>query len=99
MELTKLVSKPQLIEVVLDEEHIVKKYGEAVSFYTWDKLKIEQIIGLSNGTEGSIENMVNAVTPLILDEAGNKIFDAEDDTTDKELLMAAITKVVQMQGK
>lgn len=98
MELTKLVSKPKLIEVEIDDEKIVEKYGETIKFFTWDKMSIEDIVKISSGTEGSIQDMVDAIKPLILDKNGQPVFKG-NVTADKEILMACITKVVQMQGK
>jgi hypothetical protein len=74
MKLSTLSKEPQLVEILIDDEEIVKEYGEALSFHTWDRQPMHifvQLANLSSDSEKSTPNigeMLNLVKTLILDE-------------------------------
>ena len=37
MNLSQLTAKPQLILIELNDEDIMKEFGEAITFHTWDR--------------------------------------------------------------
>lgn len=95
MELTKLVAKPQLIEVVIDNEHIVEEYGEAITFYTWDRLPLESYMSL---VDDSDKSMLEQVKPFMLDKDGNEIL-VNGMTLPGPVLTQAIHKIIEKLGK
>jgi hypothetical protein len=98
MKLSTLAAKPQLIEITLDDEEIQAEFGEAVTFWTWDRQPIGVFMQLSNiGDEKEI-NVFDIVRKLILDEEGKEII-ALDNTLPTKVLMKAITKVTELLGK
>ena len=48
MKLSEITKKPQLIEVLIDDEETVKEFGEALTFHTWDRQPMDVFIKLAN---------------------------------------------------
>jgi hypothetical protein len=97
MKLSTLASKPQLIEVTLDDESTVAEYGEAITFHTWDRQPLEVFMKLAQQTEASQANAIEIVKDLILDESGNKLL-TTDSMLPTKVLMRAIYKVTGLLG-
>lgn len=98
MKLSQITSEPQLVEVVLDDQEILEKYGEALTFYTWDRQPMDVFMQLANIDQKNTGDLINIVKSLILDEKGNQVL------TDKHMLpttilMKAIAKVTEQLGK
>jgi len=94
MKLSQLSKEPQLIEVLIDDEEIVKEFGEPLSFHTWDRQPMDTYVKLGSivqeeGKTNFVE-MLKVVKSLVLDEDGKEI------VTDKSTLpMNVMTKVIQ----
>jgi hypothetical protein len=97
MKLTQLAAKPQLIEVKLDDEALVTKYGEAITFHTWDRQPMDVFVKLANATEASAAGVIHIVKDLILDERGVKVM-ADDTMIPTDVLLAAISKITEALG-
>jgi hypothetical protein len=98
MKLNQLVSKPQLTKVVLDDEEIVKEYGESIEFYTWDRQPLDVFLRLANSSSVDVGNMIGIVKTLILDEKGVEIINNEQ-MLPAPVLIKAIAKIVESLGK
>ena len=98
MKLNKILSEPQLIEVSLDDEAIVKEYGEALTFYTWDRQPMDVFMRLANIDQKNTGDLINIVKTLILDEKGNQILN-DKNMLPTSVLMKAIAKVTEQLGK
>jgi hypothetical protein len=98
MELSKLAIKPQLIKSTLDDEDIVKEFGEPLEFYTWDRTPIDQFMKLASVDKDNYTSVLDAVTGLIMDKEGNPIIN-KDTSLPNNVLMKVITKVVEGLGK
>jgi len=98
MKLSKIISEPQLIEVSLDDEAIVKEYGEALTFYTWDRQPMDVFMRLANVDQKNTGDLINIVKTLILDDKGNQIL-SEKNMLPTSVLMKAIAKVTEQLGK
>lgn len=98
MKLSQLAAKPQLTEVTLDDEDIVKEFGEPLTFWTWDRQPIGVFMQLSNITEEKEVGVFDIIRKLILDEEGKEII-SDDNTLPTNVLMKAITKVTELLGK
>ena len=44
MNITQLASKPQLIQLTLDDEDTIDRYGEALDFHIWDRQPLEKFV-------------------------------------------------------
>jgi len=104
MKLSALSKEPQLIEILIDDEDIVKEYGEELSFHTWDRQPMHifvQLANLSQDTENSTPNvgdMLNLVKTLILDEHGKEIV-TENTSLPTNVLIKVIGKITETLGK
>jgi hypothetical protein len=98
MKLSAIAAKPQLIEINIDDEDVITEFGEALTFWTWDRQPIGVFMQLSNINEEKDINIVDIVRKLILDEDGKEII-SEDTTLPTKVLMKAITKVTELLGK
>ena len=97
MKLSQLSAKPQLIQVSIDDEDILKEFGEAITFHTWDRQPMDVFMKLANSNSDT-QSIIGVVKTLILDEAGNQILQ-DDAMLPTHVLMKAITKVTEILGK
>ena len=99
MKLSQLTAKPQLIEVILDDEDTIKEFGEAITFYTWDRQPMEVFLKLANNAGGGeTSSVINIVRTLILDDKGKEVI-KDNEMLPTHVLMKAITKVTEILGK
>lgn len=97
MKLSQISSEPQLVEVTIDDKAIVKKYGEPLTFYTWDRQPIEVFTKLANLTESDNAEIISIMKTLILDEEGKPVIDGKN-TLPMDILLQAIQKVTEQLG-
>jgi hypothetical protein len=98
VKLSKLARKPQLIEITIDDQDIIDEYGEPISFWTWDRQKLDVFLKLSSIDENNRNAMMDSVRDLVLDEDGKHIL-VDDITLPNNVLLKVITKVVENLGK
>lgn len=98
MKLSDITSQPQLIEVVLDDEEILEKYKEPLTFYTWDRQPMDVFLRLANIDQKNTGDLINLVKTLILDEKGTQIL-TDQNMLPTSVLMKAIAKVTEQVGK
>jgi len=103
MKLSTLTKEPQLIELLIDDKDIVKEYGEALSFHTWDRQPMHiftQLANMSQDNDGKqdIGGMLDLVRKLILDEEGKEII-TDKASLPTNVLMSVIGKVTETLGK
>lgn len=98
MKLSALTAKPQLVEVQLDDEDIIKEFGEAITFYTWDRQPLDVFMKLASADHSNSGNVIGIVRTLILDEKGKEIL-KDDAMLPTHVLMKAIGKVTELLGK
>lgn len=99
MKLSQLSKEPQLIEMSLDDEEIVKEYGEPLVFYTWDRQPMDVFTKLANLSEkNDVEGLLNIVRDLVMEEDGSKILQ-NNATLPTPILMKVIGKITEQMGK
>lgn len=98
MKLSQLTAKPQLIEVIIDDEDTIKEFGESITFHTWDRQPMDVFMKLANATSGDTSGVINIVRTLILDEKGKEVL-KDDAMLPTHVLMKAISKVTELLGK
>lgn len=99
MNIKKYASVPKLIEIVLNEEELVEKYGEAITFYTYDIVGMSTYFDFFNArADGSFENLGKIMKQLILDETGKPAL-AENEDLPIDIAAAAINKLGDILGK
>lgn len=72
MELNTLAKKPQLVKVSVDNEVVVKAYGESVDFWMWDRQELPTYLKLAQIKEDH-EELFKILKELVLDKAGKPI--------------------------
>lgn len=98
MNLAELAKAPKLIEIRIEDESTVEKYGEAVVFWIYDRVDMETFMSLAN-LEGKqdIKNVVKVMKDLILDEKGNKIIN-EGRVLPNDIMIKAVEATVVQLG-
>ena len=98
MKLSQLAAKPQLIKLIVDDESIVKEFGEPLEFWSWDRQPLDTFMKLASAGQNDAKNMVEIVRTLILDENGKEII-SKDTMLPSHVMLKAIGKIVDMLGK
>lgn len=98
MKLSQLAAKPQLIEIILDDENTVAKYGEAVSFWIYDRQDIETFAKMATMKPGDFTDAAGFVKDLILDQDGTPVT-KDGFVLPTDIMMKTVTKVIEELGK
>lgn len=98
MKLNSLTAKPQLIEIELNDKDIIDEFGEAITFYTWDRQPLDVFMKLASADHTNTGGIIGIVRTLILDEKGKEIL-KDDAMLPTHILMKAIGKVTELLGK
>lgn len=98
MQLSKLAAKPQLIELIIDDEDIIKEYGETITLHTWDRQPIELFLKLAGLKQADTTQIIEIARELILDENGEVLL-KDGMMLPTNVLMAALAKVTDLLGK
>jgi hypothetical protein len=98
MKLSQLAAKPQLIQLVLDDQDTIKEYGEAVEFWTWDRQPLDTFMKLAQSQDADAGKMIDIVRTMILDENGKEII-TTDTMLPTTLLLRVIQRIVELLGK
>lgn len=98
MKLTQLTAKPTLIKITIDDEDIVKEYGESIDFWMWDRQPLENYVKLAQLKPENLDDMIGIACDMILDEQGNKILQ-DGNALPSMLMTRIIARVVQTLGK
>jgi len=98
MKLSQICSEPKLVEVKLDDKDVIKEYGEALTFYTWDRQPMDVFMRLANIDQKNTGDLINIVKTLILDEEGKQVLN-DKNMLSTSILIKAIAKVTEQLGK
>ena len=98
MKLTALTAKPKLIKMTLDDEEIIKEYGEALEFHIYDRQPMDQFVRLAQMKPEDFQDMVAMVNSMVLDEDGNPVV-KDDLVLPTGIMTKVIGKVVETLGK
>ena len=99
MDIKKYAKKPQLIEIVLDDESIVKEYGETITFWMMDYVDINTYFDFfksQSEKDGAELNML--IRKIILNKEGEPAI-GPDEALPIDIAIAALTKVNETLGK
>ena len=98
MKLQQLKAKPQLIKLVLDDEDIIKQYGEPIEFWVYDRQPMDVFVRLATVKADNVSELFQLVNTMVLDEEGNPIITTEE-TLPMDVMSKVIQKVVERLGK
>ena len=98
MKLNELAKEPKLTKITIDDAALVKKYGEAIEFWVWDRVDMSTFVKLANlEGEQNIADVVDAMKTLILDEKGNTIIN-DKNILPNDVMIKAVEKTVVALG-
>lgn len=97
MDLTKLLAKPQLIKLTIDDEDIVTEFGEAIEFYTLDRQPLDKFLKLSNAIGKDQDTVIACLKEMILDADGKQVLMGETLLPAK-VMVKAMGKVMDALG-
>lgn len=99
MNIKDYASKPELVEIVLDDKDLVVKYGEPITFHTFNIVRMSTYFDFfsarSNNEFAQLDKMMKA---MILDDKGNRVL-ADDEDLPIDIAAAAINKIGEILGK
>lgn len=98
MKLTQLAAKPQLIKVELNDEEVVKEFGEPLEFWIWDRQPMDKFVKLAQVQADNFAELVNTVNEMVLDEEGKPVVQG-DVVLPTHIMTKVIGKVVETLGK
>jgi hypothetical protein len=98
MKLSDLAKKPQLTEIIINDEEIIEKYGDSLSFYVHDRLPLETYTSLASVKTDDPSAMYSLIKDLILDETGLPVM-SEGNVLPIDVMNAAVMKVTESLGK
>jgi len=98
MNLKDLATKPKLIKLTVEKEELVKKYGDSLEFYVYDRQPLAVFGRLANADRENFSDIAELVSTLILDEKGNSIVN-DGAELPFDVLTEVITMVSEHLGK
>jgi len=98
MNLEQLAAKPQLIEIKITDENLVKKYGEELVFYVYDRHDIETFAKMAAVNPEDFASASAVVKDLILDKNAKPICKG-DTVLPTDVMMKAVALTIEELGK
>ena len=98
MKLNQLAAKPQLVKIELNDEDVIKEFGEPLEFWIWDRQSMDKYIRLAQMKGENMIELIEAVNEMVLDEEGNPIV-KDGLVLPTNLMTKVIGRVVETLGK
>jgi hypothetical protein len=99
MDIKQFAKKPELIEVKLDGDNIVKEYGEPITFYMKDFVDINTYFDFFRSqSEKSGDELAQLLAKIILNKDAKPVL-GPDETFPIDITIAALTKINETLGK
>lgn len=73
MKLQSLAAEPKLINILIEDEETVTRYGESIDFWMWDRQDLDVFLRLSTVDSDSYSSIAEVVSKLVLNEDGNPV--------------------------
>ena len=99
MNIKDYASKPELVEVILDGKELVERYGEPITFYTFNIVRMSTYFDFFNArSNNEFSNLDKMMKAMILDKDGKQVL-ADDEDLPIDIAAAAINKIGEILGK
>jgi len=98
MNLKDLAKTPQLIKITLNDEELLKEFGEALDFYTYDRQPMDTFLKIASTGGADMAELGGLLKDMILDSEGQAII-KDGMMLPTRVLMAAFTELVTVLGK
>ena len=87
------------MEVVLDSEELLEKYGEPITFYTYNIVRMSTYFDFFNArSNNEFSNLDKMMKSMILDKDGKQVL-ADDEDLPIDIAAATINKIGEILGK
>lgn len=97
--ISEFTKKPQVIELQIDMEEIVKEYGEPITFWMKDHVDISIYFDFfKSQAENNGEEINKLLRKIILNKEGQPAL-ADDEVLPVDIAIAALTKINSTLGK
>ena len=78
MNISEFKIKPKIIEIEIDDEFIVKEYGDSIKFFMYDHLDLTTYFKFFKAqNEGNTDELLRIVKKIILDDKGKQVMNEE----------------------
>jgi hypothetical protein len=99
MDIKQFAKRPELVEIVIDDENIVKEYGEPITFWMRDFVDINTYFDFFKSQSDKGEGQLGVLLQkLILNDQGQPVM-AEEEALPVDITIAALTKINETLGK
>ena len=98
MKLADLAIKPKLIKLTINDEAIVKKYGEELEFYMYDRQPLDVFSKMANASTDDMETYFSLLTQIILKEDGTPVM-SDDHVLPVDVMTQAMKMIGDNLGK
>lgn len=99
MDISTLSKRPQLVELVLDDEKIVETYGEPVTFWMMDQVGISTYFNFYKLQQNENDELLYSILRQIILNKDGKPAIAQDEMLPVDLIVASIVKITDQLGK
>ena len=99
MDIKQLARKPQLVEIRLDDENLVKEYGEPIVFWMLDFVDINTYFDFFKSQSDKSGQELNTLMRKIILNAEGKPALGDDEGLPIDISIAALTKINETLGK
>ena len=99
MDIKQFAKRTQLTEITLDDEELVKLYGEPIKFWMYDFVDINTYFDFFRSQGDKNNGQLNAMLRSIILTADAKPALAEGDSLPIDIAVAALTKINDLLGK
>lgn len=99
MKINELASVPKLVQIDIDDKHIVEKYGEVITFWTHDVVSLANYFDFFDA-RGNVQydRLTSIVKRMILLEDGTPALKENEDLP-IDIAVVAINKLAANMGK
>jgi hypothetical protein len=98
MKLKDLAKTPELIQIVIDDEEIIKEYGEPLEFWTYDRQPMETFLKFASGDNKDFASMAMVLKDMVLTESGEPVI-TEGQILPSRVMVATFTRLASQLGK
>jgi len=97
MKLETLATKPSLKKIVIEDESIVKTYGDTVEFWMYDRHNMDLYLRMSQVNSQDVTAISDLVREVVLNEKGQPILKA-DEVLPPDMMLKVIEKAIVHMG-
>jgi hypothetical protein len=97
MKLDKIAVVPELLTIIIDDEDIIKEYGEPLEFKTFDRQPLDVFMKLASADHTNPASMIDSIRPMILDDNGQPLIKG-NIMLPTNVMIKVISKLVEQMG-